>query len=136
MPNDSEGSRIDTFLAAKSFAVVGASNNPMKYGNKVLKTYLAHDRKAFPVNPKEPEVLGLTSYKSLSELPEQVDSISIITPPAVTEQVVEDAIAAGAKHIWMQPGAESLKAIERAEEAGLTVISGGPCLMVVMGYHE
>ena len=136
MSKDAEGNRIDTFLAAKSFAVVGASNNPMKYGNKVLRTYLAHNRKAFPVNPKEPEVLGLTSYKSLSELPEQVDSISIITPPAVTEQVVEDAIAAGAKHIWMQPGAESFKAIERAKEAGLTVISGGPCLMVVMGYHE
>ena len=61
---------------------------------------------------------------------------SIITPPTVTERIVQDAIAAGVKHLWMQPGAESQNAVDRAREAGLNVIAGGPCLLVVLGFRE
>ena len=62
--------------------------------------------------------------------------MSIITPPPVTERVVEEAAAAGVEHLWMQPGAESDAAVARAEELGLSVIAGGPCLLVVLGYRE
>ena len=72
------------------------------------------------------------AYKSLSELPEPVQSISIITPAPVTEKIVDDAIAAGIKNIWMQPGAESKLAVEKAQEAGINVIAGGPCLLELM----
>ena len=62
--------------------------------------------------------------------------LSIITPPAVTEKLVEEAAAAGVKHVWMQPGAESRRAVDRARELGMNVISGGPCLLVALGYRE
>jgi len=133
---DAEGNKITQFLNAPKFAVAGASSNRRKYGNKVLRCYLQNNRQAIPINPTEGEIEGLISYPSIRELPEPIESVSIITPPAVTEKVVEDAIAAGVKHLWMQPGAESRAAIERAESAGLNVIYGGACVLVVLGYHE
>jgi predicted CoA-binding protein len=92
--------------------------------------------KAYPINPKAPEVEGLRAYPSLAALPEPVPAISVITPPAATELVVREAHAAGVKHVWMQPGAESDEAIRAAEALGMNVIAGGPCLLVVMGYRE
>lgn len=129
------GKKIDTFLAAPAFAVVGASDRPHKYGHRCYVCYLQHGRKAYPVNPRLETILGNLVYANLASLPEKVESISVITPPAVTEEVVEEAIATGVKNIWMQPGAESQKAVETAEAAGLNVIYGGPCLLVVLGYH-
>ncbi len=79
---------------------------------------------------------GLKAYPSLASLPVPVGAISVITPPAATEQVVREAAAAGVKHVWMQPGAESEAAIEAARALGLSVIAGGPCLLVVLGYRE
>lgn len=128
--------RIDTFLAVDAFGVVGASSKPHKYGNKVLRCYLQNQRKVVPVNPVEKEIEGLACIASVGDLPGHVASISIITPPQVTEKVVEQAIARGIKNIWMQPGAESAKAVALCEMAGLNVISDGSCVLVVMGYHE
>jgi predicted CoA-binding protein len=135
-PAPSESQRIQAFLASGAFAVIGASTDRSKYGNKVLRCYQRHGRKVYPINPRAPEVEGLEAYPSLAALPEQVAAISVITPPAATEQVVRDAHAAGVKHVWMQPGAESLEAIRSAEALGMSVIAGGPCLLVVMGYQE
>ena len=128
--------QIEAFLASPVFAVVGASANPEKYGYKVLAAYLQQGRKAYPVNPTAAEVLGQRAYPDLASLPEPVAAISVITPPAVTERVMDDAIAAGVRHVWMQPGAESDAAIRKAEAAGLNVIAGGPCLLLVIGYRE
>ena len=132
----SEADRIEAFLTATSCAVVGASTDRSKYGNKVLRCYQQNGRKVYPVNPKAPDVEGLRAYPSLTALPEPVPAISVITPPAATEQVVHEAHAAGVKHVWMQPGAESDEAIRTAEALGMNVIAGGPCLLVVMGYRE
>jgi predicted CoA-binding protein len=132
---DPIGKTIDTFLAAPSFAVVGASDDPNKYGYKCYACFLQNMRKAFPVNPRAQTVMGNPAYASLASLPEKVESVSVITPPAVTEKVVEEAIACGVKNIWMQPGAESQAAVDRARQAGLNVIAGGPCLLVTLGYH-
>ena len=60
----------------------------------------------------------------------------VITPPKVTEAVVEEAGRLGIKHLWMQPGAESDAAVSRARELGMNVISGGPCVLVVLGFRE
>ena len=128
--------RIQAFLAADSFAVVGASVDRSKYGNTVLRCYQQHGRTVHPINPRADTVEGLKAYPSLAALPTPVPAISVITPPAITEQVVRDAAAAGVRHVWMQPGAESDAAIKAAEELGLSVIAGGPCLLVVMGYRE
>ncbi len=132
----SESERIQAFLSSGPFAVVGASTDRDKYGNKVLRCYQQHGREVFPINPKAPEVEGLKAYPSLAALPRPVPAISVITPPSITEKVVREAHAAGVRHVWMQPGAESDAAIEAAEALGMNVIAGGPCLLVVMGYSE
>ena len=132
----SEQDQIRQFLASKRFAVVGASKDRAKYGNKVLRAYLQSNREAVPVNPGQDEIEGLKAYGDLASVPDEIDGVSIITPPTVTEKVVEQAIARGIKHIWMQPGAESPAAIESAQRAGANVIAGGPCVLVTLRYRE
>ncbi len=132
----SEERRIQDFLTSGTYAVVGASTDRSKYGNKVLRCYQQHGRKVYPVNPRAPVVEGLRAYPSLAALPERVPAVSVITPPEITEQVVREAHAAGVKHVWMQPGAESVEAVRAAESLGMSVIAGGPCLLVVLGYSE
>ena len=124
------------FLAQKRFAVVGASTDRTKYGNKVLRCYLQHGREVVPVNPKDATVEGLAAVKSLGDIHPRPDAISIITPPKVTEAVVEEAGRLGIHHVWMQPGAESDAAIARAKALGMNVIAGGPCLLVVLGFRD
>jgi predicted CoA-binding protein len=131
-----EQERIDTFLAGKRFAVVGASANREKYGNKVLRVYQQNKLDVAPVNPAGGEIEGLTAYADLPSVPGTVDGVSIITPPKITEQVVAQALSLGIKNIWMQPGAESDTAIELAEQGGANVIAGGPCILVKLRYHE
>jgi predicted CoA-binding protein len=121
---------IDTFLAAPAFAVVGASEDPAKYGHRCFACLLDHGRTAYPVNPRAKRILGHAAFPDLASLPEKVASVSVITPPAVTEKVMDEAIAAGVKNIWLQPGAESFAAVERGRKAGLNVIAGGPCLLI------
>ncbi len=119
------------FLKGRPHAVVGASRDRSKFGNKVLRTYVRNQMPVYAVNPNvEGEIEGVRVFASLADLPEAVHGISVITPPEVTEQVVDQAIAAGIRHIWMQPGAESQAAVARAREAGIDVIAGGPCILV------
>ena len=127
---------ISDFLAGSTYAVVGASNDRWKYGNKVLRCYLQHGRTAIPVNLNASVVEGIVAVPNLASLAEPVHGASIITPPEVTEQIVEEAAKAGITRVWMQPGAESDRAIERARELGLSVIAGGPCLLVALGFRE
>ena len=121
---------IEDFLTSGPYAVVGASNDRAKYGNKVLRAYQSKGWKVYPVNPREKEVEGLEAYPNLASLPEKPRGVSIITPPPVTERVVVEAADAGARFVWMQPGAESPEAIRIAREHGLEVIGDGSCFLV------
>ena len=127
---------IETFLARGPWAVVGASADRNKYGNRVLRAYLQTGREVYAVNPNQRSVEGLTCYPTLRDLPVTVRGVSVITRPEVTEAIVEDLPEAGAEAAWMQPGAESRRAIERAGELGIAVIAGGPCVLVAMRYRE
>jgi predicted CoA-binding protein len=131
-----EHEQIEQFLAGNRFAVVGASKDRAKYGNKVLRAYLQNNRDAVPVNPGADEIEGLKAYRDLASVPDDIDGVSIITPPAVTEKVVEQALQRGIKQIWMQPGAESEAAIATAQEVGANVIAGGPCVLVTLRFRE
>lgn len=128
--------QIQQFLASPTFGVVGASTNRQKYGNKVLRCYLQNGKKAIPVNPNEAEIEGIPCAATISDLPPDAWSISMITPPAVTAKLVPLAIEKGIKNIWMQPGAEHPEAVALCQERGINVIADGSCLLVVMGYHE
>lgn len=128
--------QILLFLSSACFGVVGASANREKYGNKVLRCYLQHKRKAIPVNPKEKIIEGVPCLASVGELPAEVGSLSIITPPRITERIVEEALARGIDNIWMQPGTESPQAVARAREASINVIANGSCLLEVLGFQD
>ncbi|HVN42230.1 MAG TPA: CoA-binding protein, partial [Steroidobacteraceae bacterium] len=72
----------------------------------------------------------------VADLPPEVKSLSVITPPGVTERIVGEAIAKGIENIWMQPGAESVAAVEACHRAGINVIADGSCVLVVLGYRD
>ena len=93
--------QIDEFLASAAFGVVGASTNRHKYGNKVLRCYLQHDKKAIPVNPNEAEIEGIPCAATIGDLPADALSISMITPPAVTLKLVPLAVEKGIRNIWI-----------------------------------
>lgn len=127
---------IDRFLAVGSFAVVGASNDRAKYGNKVLRCYRQHGLPVAAVNPKESEVEGVRCFARLQDVPPPTPAVSIVAPPAAARSILADAIAAGVEHLWFQPGAEDAAAIADAEAAGIEVISGGPCVLVTLGFRD
>ena len=128
--------QFDKFFESDAFGVVGASANREKFGNKVLRVYLQQGKKAIPVNPREKEIEGIPCVASIEELPPNVKSISIITAPHVTEQMVDKAIAMGIANIWMQPGAESPAAIEKCRNNNINVIADGSCILVKLGYRD
>ncbi|MDD2308048.1 MAG: CoA-binding protein [Desulfuromonadaceae bacterium] len=128
--------QISQFLASPAFGVVGASTNREKYGNKVLRCYLQNGKRAIPVNPNEAEIEGVPCAATISDLPPDALSISMITPPAVTAKLVPLAIEKGIKNIWMQPGAEHPDAVALCQQRGVNVIADGSCVLVVLGYHE
>ena len=127
---------IRDFMSRGPYAVVGASSDRSKYGNLVLRAYQQQGHEVYPINPRADAIEGLKAFPSLGALPIQVRGVSIITPPAITERVVEEAAVAGAEFVWMQPGAESVEAIRKAEALGLKVIAGGPCYLVLAHFHE
>lgn len=136
MFNKTVDESIKQFFTSSEYGVVGASNDRAKYGNKVLRCYMHSQKKVWPVHPSLEKVEGLKVVHHVEDLPKTVQSISIITPPSVTEQIVEEAATHGIKNIWMQPGAESARAVQRCYELGIQVIAGGPCILVVLGFHE
>lgn len=127
---------IDSFLSGAVFAVAGASSDRRKYGNKILRCYWQDDRVAYPVNPRGGIIEGQPSYPRLADVPASVHGVSLITQPAVSAQVVDEALSLGIRHLWFQPGSEDDAAIARARAAGATVIADGACLLVVLGYRE
>ncbi|RNC68587.1 MAG: CoA-binding protein [Desulfuromonadales bacterium] len=128
--------QIDLFFQSDAFGVVGASADRHKYGNKVMRVYQSKNMKVIPVNPREREIEGVPCVASVLDLPDEAKSISVITPPQVTEQVVEAAAIKGIRNIWMQPGAESDAAVEACCRKGINVIADGSCILVVLGYRE
>lgn len=115
---------IEDFINRRVWAVVGASQNPAKYGYKIVQDLSSAGYKVYPVNPKGGEIEGIPVYRSLRDLPEKPEVVDIVVPPQVTEEVVKECKELGLTRIWMQPGAESEKAIQYCEENGLQVVYG------------
>ena len=123
---------MQAMLAANSFAVVGASRDPSKYGFLVYRSIKSAGKTAFPVNPKAAEVDGDRCYPSLSVLPQRPEVAVLVVPPPVTEAAVAECARLGIMQVWMQPGAESEAAVMACRENGIQVVAGGPCLMVLL----
>ncbi|MDX1933202.1 MAG: CoA-binding protein [Capsulimonadales bacterium] len=127
---------IDTMLAARTFAVVGASNHPEKYGNIIYHDLKRHGKTVWPVNPGSATIDGDPCYPNVAALPEKPEVVVAVIPPAATEKLVDEVAAAGIRHLWIQPGAESPAVLEKALRAGLHVVGGGPCILVGLRTHS
>jgi predicted CoA-binding protein len=120
---------IADFVNRRVWAVVGASLDPTKFGNRIFRSLRAAGYNVYPINPRGGELDGVPIYASLADLPETPEVVDLVVPPAVTEQVVKEAHELGLTRIWMQPGAESDKAIAYCHAYGMQVVHDA-CAMV------
>lgn len=115
-------SEIQEFLNQKNIAVAGVSRNEKKFGNEIYKELKNKGYNVFPVNPNISEFKGEKCYAKIEDLPAEVTAILTCTKPAETEKIVQQAIQKGIKHIWLQQGSQSDKAIELAKQPDVNVI--------------
>ena len=120
---------IKEFIAQKKYAVIGATDNPKKYGNQIVKNLKSRGYKVFPVNPKLREIEGLTCYPALADIPVKVDVVDFAVPPAVTEEILKQCKKLGLNRIWLQPGSESEAAIAYCNENNMKVVHS-VCVMM------
>ena len=113
----------------RTIAVVGISSNPSRPSNSVSAYMQTAGYKIIPVNPRETTVLGENAFAALSELPEKPDLVNVFRRSEDAGAVVDEAIKAGAKAVWLQQGIIDEAAGRRAEDAGLLVVMD-KCLMV------
>jgi predicted CoA-binding protein len=107
---------------SKVVAVIGASSNRAKFGNKALRAFRAKGFTVIPVNPNEQEVEGAKTVASVLDIPGEVDMVTVYVPPAVGVRIMEDVARKGVKELWLNPGADDETVIDRARELGLEPI--------------
>lgn len=105
-----------------TIAVVGLSSNSFRPSNGVASFMLKKGYKVIPVNPNETEVFGLKAFAKLSEIKEKIDLVDIFRRSEEAGSAVDEAIAIGAKAVWLQEGVIDSEAAKRAENAGLLVV--------------
>ncbi len=113
-------------------AILGASRDRRKYGNKSLRAHLQQGYEVFPVNPHADTIEGLKAYPDLASVPvKTLDRISIYLPPEVVLGLLDEIQKRGAKEVWFNPGSDSPEVVTRAEQLGLNVIRA--CSIVNVG---
>lgn len=116
----------------KKIAVFGASEDPSKYGYKILTDLAANGLDVYGINPKGGHVKGHTFLTRISEVPVQVDVAIMVVPPVALDVAVEQCIAANVREIWFQPGARSESAYRAAQKAGIKAVNN--CFMAENGF--
>ncbi len=112
----------DILKSAHTVASVGASSNPQKPSYGIFQYLAEAGYRMIPVNPTTPEVMGRISYPDLESIPEKIDVVQVFRKPEDVPAVVEQAIKAGARVVWMQEGVANPQAAKQAEDAGLKVV--------------
>ena len=107
---------------SKTIAVVGLSPNPQRDSHRVARYMQEQGYRIIPVNPMIDEALGEKSYPDLASVPEPIDMVDIFRRSEYVAPLVDEAIAVGAKYVWMQDGVEDEAAARKAQEAGLLVV--------------
>jgi len=120
---------IKEFLDQKQFAIIGATDNPEKYGNQIVKNLKKRGYEVYPVNPKLEQVEDLKCYASLDDIPVKADVVDFVVPPAVTEATLKDCVRLGLNRIWLQPGSENEASIKYCHDNNLKVVHG-VCVML------
>jgi len=121
-------------MSQPTVAVVGASTDRGKYGNKSVRAHVKSGFTVYPINPKGGEIDGLTAYTSLAEVPaESLTRISMYVPPAIGLKMLPEIAAKGCEELWLNPGSESDELIQGAEALGLNVVVA--CSIIDVGQH-
>ncbi len=119
---------IQHYAEEPIWAVVGASNDQSKYGNRIYRTLRDAGYRVYAVNPREEEIEGDTAYKSIADLPEVPTVVNMVIPPRYALSTVQKAREFGVQAIWFQPGSEDPAAIQWAKDNGLDVVES--CILV------
>ena len=114
-----------------TIAIIGASNDRNKYGNKAVRAFLRQGYVVYPVNPHEETIEGLKVFKSVTEVPTKPAMISVYVPPAVLLKLLPEIAARDCEELWLNPGTESDEVLAEAERLGLNVIQA--CSIVGVG---
>lgn len=115
----------------KSVAIIGASSDRAKFGNKAVRAFQQQGYTVYPVNPKEAEIEGLPAFKSITDVPARPLMVSVYLPPPVLLKVLPDIAAKGCDELWLNPGTESDEVLGEAERLGLNVIQA--CSIIGVG---
>lgn len=115
----------------KTVAIVGASNDRNKYGNKAVRAFLRQGYTVYPVNPNETHVEGVTAFRSIGEVPERPHKVSVYVPPQVLLRLLPEIAGRGCDELWLNPGTESDAVLTEAERLGLNVIQA--CSIIGVG---
>ena len=113
-------------------AILGASRNRSKYGNRAVRAYLKRGYTVYPVHPSATTIEGQPAYRSVLEVPAaELDRITIYLPPSVSAPILEEVARKPAKEVWFNPGADGPDVVRKARELGLNVMTG--CSIVDIG---
>lgn len=115
----------------KRVAILGASSDRRKYGNKSLRAHRQAGWEVFPVNLEEREIEGLAAYRTLADLPAPVERVSVYLPPPVTRRLLPEIAAAGAGEVFFNPGAADRETAAEARRLGISVREA--CSIVDLG---
>jgi predicted CoA-binding protein len=114
-----------------SIAILGASADRNKFGNKAVRAFLRQGYTVYPVNPKESIIEGLPVSKTIGEVSVRPNLVSVYLPPAVLLKVLPEIAAKGCDELWLNPGTESVEVLAEAARLGLNVIQA--CSIVGVG---
>jgi uncharacterized protein len=115
----------------KTVAVVGASSDRRKFGNKALRAFQAEGHRVIPVNPNEREVEGIRSYRSVLDVPDIIDVATVYVQPEVALRLLPEFDKKAIPEIWINPGAESTELLAEAKRRKLNVIAA--CSIIAIG---
>ena len=117
-----DSTTIQRVLRGKRVAVVGLSSNHLRASNFVGYYLQRHGYDMVPVNPRENEILGATCYPSLADVPGPIDTVDVFRAPDAVPDIAREAVAVGARALWLQFGVISEEGVRIAEEGGLDVV--------------
>lgn len=115
----------------KTVAILGASTDRSKFGNKAVRAFQQQGYTVYPVNPKETAVEGLPAFRSIRDVPVRPQMVSVYLPPPVLLSVLPDIATRGCDELWLNPGTESAEVLAEAERLGLNVVQA--CSIVGVG---
>lgn len=110
------------FRMPQRVAVIGASNDRRKYGNKAVRAFRAQGYIVYPINPHETSVEGIAAYATITDVPDPVEMATMYVPPEIGMTVLDDLARKGVKEVWLNPGSESDALVARASALGLQII--------------